>query len=186
MVCEFAGVHAISLSPTPSLVPVNLVRSSGTPALTGHYLVVPRDDLSSETKIFVTDVHQNIPLSGFIDLEPGDLLGTSSPLIQIPLSALHGSSAVPLTTTLHTTGVHALRDNIPVADDGLPSTDTLPTPSAPCPELLARLSTDQRTSFLPTLGSPSAPLARHHIRPTRYWLVSTSHRGPGQRHLRVL
>ena len=124
---EFVGVHAISLSYTPSLVRVNLVRSSGIPALTGHYLVdmLPRDGLSSETKIFVTDSHQNIPLSGFTDLEQGDLLGTFS-LIQIPLSALHRPSAVPLPTTLHTTDVHALHDNIPVAEDGRPSTDTQP------------------------------------------------------------
>ena len=48
---EFASVHAVSLSATQPLVPVNLVRSSGLPAPTGHYLVdmLPRDSLSSET-----------------------------------------------------------------------------------------------------------------------------------------
>ena len=53
---EFTGVHAISLSSTPSLVPVKLVRSLGVPALTGHYMVsmLSRDGVSSETEIFVT------------------------------------------------------------------------------------------------------------------------------------
>ena len=59
---EFTGVNAISLSSTPSLVPVNLMRPSGFPALTGHYLVdmLPRDGLSSKTKIFDADGCQNI------------------------------------------------------------------------------------------------------------------------------
>ena len=138
---EFAGVHTISLPPTPSLVPVNLVRSSGVPALTGHYLVdmLPRNGLSSETETFVTDAFQTIPLSGFTDLEPGTILGTySSPPIQLPTSALHEP----------TTDVHALHDNIPVANDGLPPTDSPPTPKTPSPELLERLSDGQRTSFL--------------------------------------
>lgn len=81
---ELAGFHAISLSSTSSLVPLNLVRSSGTPALTGHYLVdkLPHNGISSETEVFVTDGYQTIPLSGFKGLEPGDILGTStSPLI---------------------------------------------------------------------------------------------------------
>ena len=81
---EFAVDHAISLSSTPSLVPVNLVRSYGVPDLTGQCLVdmFPRDDLFFETEIFVTDGRQRIPLLGFTDVEPGDLLGNSpSPLI---------------------------------------------------------------------------------------------------------
>ena len=146
---EFDGDHAISLSSTPSLVPVNLVRSSGVPALNGQYLVdmLPRNGLSSKTVIFVTDDRQSIPLSGFTD-QPDDLLGTSrSPLIQIPPPVLQDPSTVLLPTT-HTTDVRALHDNIPVADDGIPSTDTQPKPTAPCPELLARLIVDQRSIFL--------------------------------------
>ena len=107
---EFAGVHAISLSSAPSLVPVNLVRSSGAPALTGHFLadMLPRDGASSETEISVANSYQTITLSGSTDLEPGDLLGTSSsPLIQIPTSALQNITAEPLPT-----GAHALHDNM--------------------------------------------------------------------------
>ena len=46
-----------------------------------------------------------------------------------------------------TTDVHALHDNIPVANDGLPSTNSPPMPKTPCPELLERLNDDQRISF---------------------------------------
>ena len=86
---EFAGVHAISLLSTPSLVPVSLVRSSGVPALTGHYLIgiLPRDGVSSETEVFVANGYQTIPLSESTDLEPGGLLGASpyaSPMVAIP------------------------------------------------------------------------------------------------------
>ena len=77
---EFTGVHEVAYSATTSLVPVTLVRFSGLPAPTGHYLVdmLPRDGLSSETELFVANGYQNIPLFEFTDLEPGDLMGTSS------------------------------------------------------------------------------------------------------------
>ena len=99
---EFAGVHTISLSPTPSLIRVNSMRSLGVPALTGHYLVdmLPRDSLSSETQIIVTDGLQTILLSGFTDLEPGTVLETCScPLIQIRTSTLHDPPTEPLPTS---------------------------------------------------------------------------------------
>ena len=72
---------------------------------------------------------------------------SSSPLTQIPLSALRDLSRESLPTP-DITDVHALHDNIPVADDGLPPTNSSPTPRAPCPKLLKRLSGQQRTSFL--------------------------------------
>ena len=52
-----SGVHTISPSSTPSLVPVNLVRSSGIPVDIGHYLgdMLPRDSNSSETDILVAN-----------------------------------------------------------------------------------------------------------------------------------
>ena len=58
MVChsvEFAGVHAISISSTSSLVPVNLVSSSGILAIIGHCLVdmLFHYSVSSEAEIFV-------------------------------------------------------------------------------------------------------------------------------------
>ena len=99
---EFAGVHAVSLSPTLFLVPVNLVRSSGVPALTGHCLVdmLPSDGASSETETLVANGYQTFPLSGSTDLEPGELLGTpSSLLIIIPTWALQDISTEPIPTS---------------------------------------------------------------------------------------
>ena len=139
---EFAGVHEVSFSATRSLVPVHLVRASGIPAPTGHYLVgmLPRDGLSPETEIFVNNSYQNIPLSGFTDLEPGDPLGTSSSLlIQIPVSALQGLPTTPPLTPA-VADVRALHDNISVHDDGTPPADP---PKIPCNKLLERLTVDQ-------------------------------------------
>ena len=153
---ELACNRTISLPLTPSLMPVNKVRSSGVSAFTGHYLVDmrPRDGLSSENETFVADSYQTILLSGFTDLEPGTLPGTSSsPLIQILTSAFHDPSTKPLPTP-HNTDVHALHHNIPVASNGLPSTDCLPTPKTPCPKLLECLRDDQRTSFLRLWDQP--------------------------------
>ena len=42
---------------------------------------------------------------------------------------------------------HALHYNIPVADEGPPPAGACPQPNVPCPHFLARLDTDQRTSF---------------------------------------
>ena len=147
---RFAGPIAISLSTTPTLVEVNLVRQSGAPAFTGNYMVnmLPREDPLSDSVLFVSDGYQTIPLSGSTDLEPGDLLGTStSPLVQVPLATLRRLSLDPPTPS-PIPNVHALHDNIPVDNEDPPPTDPPPTPKAPCPQLLARLDTDQRSSFL--------------------------------------
>ena len=86
---KFAGVYEISLSSTLFLVPVNLVRPSGIPALTGHYLVdmLPSDGALSETETLVADGYQTFPLSGSTDLEPGELLG---PLLLPSYQFRHG------------------------------------------------------------------------------------------------
>lgn len=56
---HYTDFKAVSLSSTPSLVPVNLVHPSGVPSLTGNYLVgmLPRDGLYSDTEIFVAYGH---------------------------------------------------------------------------------------------------------------------------------
>ena len=113
----------------PTLVSANLVRSSGVPAFTSHYLIgmLSRDGISSETEIFVSNGHQTIPLSGSIELEPGDLPATcSSPLIQISTtSTVQHITTEPVPTDI--TDIHALHDNIPVANDEPPHTETPPT-----------------------------------------------------------
>ena len=104
--------------------------------------MLPREDPLSETVLFVSDGYQTIALSGSTDL------GTStSPLVQVPLDTLrHLSLDSPTPPPI--SNVHALHDNIPVANEDPPPTDPPPTPKAPCAQLLARLNTDQRSSFL--------------------------------------
>ena len=70
----------VSLTDSPQLIPVNLVRLDGSPALTGHYMVdlLPAHDDSNSSERFVSSGRQLIPLTGYQDLEPGDVLGTVS------------------------------------------------------------------------------------------------------------
>ena len=88
--------------------------------------MLPREDLLSDTAVFVSDGRQTIPIAGFADLEPGHLLGIStSSLVQVPLSSLGHRSLDPLPPT-PILNIRALHDNIPVADEGLPPADTPP------------------------------------------------------------
>ena len=132
----------VSLTDSPQLIPVNLVRRDGSPALTCHYMVdlPPVPDSSDSSERFVSSGRQLIPLTGYQDLEPGDVLGTtSSPLLRVPLEAL------------------TLR-NIPTDVSALAESPTTPAPPSlttasdfpdePPPELLNRLDHNQRESFL--------------------------------------
>ena len=81
----------VSLTDSPQLIPVNLVRLDGSPALTGYYMVdlLPVNDDSYPLERFVSSGRQLIPLTGYQDLEPSDILGTaSSPLLRVSLEAL--------------------------------------------------------------------------------------------------
>ena len=81
----------MSLDTTPRLTPVNLVRRDSSPALTGHCMVdlLPLSDSSETTECFVSSGRRNIPLSGYRELKPGDILGTaSSPLLRVLLETL--------------------------------------------------------------------------------------------------
>ena len=83
--------------------------------------MLPRENPLSDRASFVSDGCQMVPLPGSTELEPGDLLGTScSPLVQVPLVALGHSSLDPAPPPPFP-DVHALHDNIPVADQS-PST----------------------------------------------------------------
>lgn len=55
----------VSLDHIPQLIPVNLVRLSGSPAITGHSMVdmPPRHDDSDPCERFVFSCRQSIPLS---------------------------------------------------------------------------------------------------------------------------
>ena len=134
----------MSLTDSPQLIPVNLVRLGGSPALTGHYMVdlLPAHDDSNPSERFVSAGRQLIPLTGYQDLEPGDVLGTaSSPLLRVPWEAL----------TLHDVpaDVSALAESSTTpASQTAPSPNTaLDFPDEPPPELLHRLDHNQRESF---------------------------------------
>ena len=118
----------VSLTESPQLIPVNLVRLDGSPALTGHYMVdiLPVNADSNPLERFVSSGRQLIPLTGYQDLEPGDVLGTaSSPLLRVPLEAL----------SLH----DALAESPTPPQPVPPPHITSDSPDAPPPELLDRL-----------------------------------------------
>ena len=81
----------MSLNTFPQLVPVNVTRLDRSPALTGHYMVdvITTHDGQDPAEYFVVSCRQTIPLTGYRDLEPGDILGVASaPLLRVPLEAL--------------------------------------------------------------------------------------------------
>ena len=132
----------VSLTDSPQLIPVNLVRRDGSPALTNHYMVdlPPAHNSSDPSERFVSSGRQLIPLTGYQDLEPGDVLGTaSSPLLRVPLEAL----------TLHNvpTDVSALAES-PTTPLSPSLTTASDLPDDPPPELLNRLDHNQRESFV--------------------------------------
>ena len=134
----------VSLTDSPQLIPVNLVRLDGYPALTGHYMVdllLVHDD-SNPSERFVSSGRQLIPLTRYQDLEPGDVLGTASPpLLRVPLEAL----------TLHAVpaDVSALAESsiTPASQTTPPPNTALDSPDEPPPELLHRLDRNQRETF---------------------------------------
>ena len=134
----------VTLTDSSQLIPVNLVRLDGSPALTGHYMVdflpVYADSVPSER--FVSTGRQLIPLTGCQDLEPDDVLGTaSSPLLRVPLKNLTPSASPA--------DVSALAESYtPPALQPAPPPNTSDPPDEPPPELLHRLDHSQRESFL--------------------------------------
>ena len=135
----------VSLTDFPQLILVNLVRLDGSPALTGHYMVnlLPIHDDSNPSERFVSSGRQSIPLTGYQELEPGNVLDTaSSPLLRVPLEA----------PTLHDVpaDVSALAESptTPASPTALPHSTTPDPPDEPHPELLHRLDRSQRESFL--------------------------------------
>ena len=67
------------------------MRSSGSPALTGQYLVdmLPQPGTLSRQEHFVVSGRQGLPLTGVADLDRGALVGVAhAPLSSVPLGAL--------------------------------------------------------------------------------------------------
>ena len=104
--------------------------------------MIPTHDGQDPSEHFVGSGRQTIPLTGYRDLGPGDILGTvSAPLLCVPLEAL-----APQDTQ---------NDVTPVVESPLPSvspspaTNTTPyTLDEPSSELLCRFDNNPRESFL--------------------------------------
>ena len=152
----------VSLTESPQLIPVNLVRLDGSPALTGHYMVdiLPVNADPNPLERFVSSGRQLIPLTGYQDLEPGDVLGTVlSPLLRVPLEVLSLHDALA--------DVSALAESPTSPQPVPPPHITSDSPDAPPPELLDRLDSSQRESFLRLWHSSSHP---DRFRAGRGWL----------------
>ena len=112
------------------------------------------DDLDPSER-FVSLGRQLIPLTGYQDLEPGDVLGTaSSPLLRVPLEAL----------PLHNVPTEVLalaKSPTTPASQTAPSLTTAPdSPDKSPPELLHRLNHNQRESFLRLWNTVSPHIRR--------------------------
>ena len=148
-------VPGMSLNSSPQLVPVNLTRLNGSPALTGHYMVdiTTTHDDQDPSEHFVVSGRQTIPLTEYQGLEPGDILGTASaPLLSVPLEALAQHDE------LH--DVTAVAESLSTLTPSSPASNVEPnTSEQPSTELLHRFDDYQRGSFL-RLWSTAPP----HIR----------------------
>ena len=126
----------MSLTSSPQLVPVNLTHLNGSPALNGHFMVdiITTHDGQYPSEHFVASGRQTIPLTGYHDSEPGDILGAASaPLLRVPLEALIQHNELHDVTAVVET----------------PATNTAPnTSEQPSTELVHGLDDDQRESFL--------------------------------------
>ena len=134
----------MSLTTDPQLVPVNLVRLDGSPALTGHDIVdiATFHDGHGPFEHFVASSRQTILLTGHRDLEPGDILGTAShPLLRVPLETLAPHDTQHKVTTIAESPV--------ILAPPSTTTNAMPDASGDSPtELLHRLDDAQRESFL--------------------------------------
>ena len=98
----YDGAVGVTLSDEPKLLAVNLIRSNGSHAFTGHYLVdmLPQSDLPSEEEHFVASGRQVIPLVEVSNLGPGDLLGVAhAPLMSVP--SYSTSACLPVFPRIH-------------------------------------------------------------------------------------
>ena len=100
-------------------------------------------DHSNPSERFVSSGWQRIPLTGYQDLEPGDILGTvSSPLLRVPLEALTPHNVPADVSALTESPTTASSQTVPSLTTALDSPD-----DPPPPELLHRHDNHQRESF---------------------------------------
>ena len=145
----------MSHNTSPQLVPVNLIRLDGSPALTGHYMVdiSTTHDGQEPSEHFVVSGRQTTPLTGYRDLEPCETLGTASaPLLRVVLEALAQHDVQHNVTTV-------AESLVPLVSSSFATNVTPNISDEPSTELLHRLDDDQRGSFL-RLWSTVPPYTR--------------------------
>ena len=123
----------------------------------GHYMVdlLPVNDDSYPLERFVSSGRQLMPLAGYQDLEPGDVLGTaSSLLLRVSLEALSLHDALADVSALAESPTPPYPQPVP------PPNITSDSPDEPPPELLARFDPSQRESFLRLWNTVPLPIRR--------------------------
>ena len=140
----YDGADRVNLSAEPQLLPVNLARSNGRPALTGHYLVEmlpPQPDVLLAEERFAASGRQILPISGATDLEPGDLLGVAhATLMRAPIAVFLGTN--------NASAFSPPRNAPEVAVISEPSLAAATATASPLSALLECLTPEQRVSFL--------------------------------------
>ena len=134
----------------------------------------PAHDDSGPSKRFVSSGRKLIPLTGYQDLEPGDVLGTASaPLLRVPLEAV----------TLHNvpTDVSALAESPTTpASQTTPSLTTAPDPPDNPPPPPPRTFTPNQPQLARIISSPlehcASPHSSDRLRTGRPWLGFPCHR----------
>ena len=136
----------VIFSDEPQLFEVKLVRSNGSPALTGQCFVdmLPQPGLFSVQKHFIASGQQVLPLTCAADFMPGDLFGVAhAPLLRVPLNALQHDDQAGEPHPGQTAG-HQVS-----AVTSSPATgEAASAVTSPSPALLDRLNQDQRSSIL--------------------------------------
>ena len=140
----YSGDHEVCLHDSPLDLSVNLIRSCGTPAPIGCYLVniLPSSGIVSQLEYFVSNGEQELPFIGCDLLQHGDILGVSpSPLIEIPFddawSWPESNSGDQIDVDSNLQGLVGAVDESEAKE-----------PKASPPALLERFNNDQRKAFL--------------------------------------
>ena len=126
-----------------SLVPG--VALANLPGLTGQYLVdmLSQPGILSVPEHFVASGRQVLPLTGFADLEAGDLVGVAhAPLLRVPIDALQHATRAAEPHPGQTADCQ-----VPAVTSSLDTGEAASPVMSPSPALVERLNPDQRSSF---------------------------------------
>ena len=135
----------VTLSYKPQMLAVNLMRSSGSRALTGHCFVdiLPQPNTLSEQKHFVASTTIGVSVLGVEDLKPGDLVGVAdAALLPFPLN--------PLQHPAQAAGLHPGQTSDSQVSAVASSTDAegiAPAVTPPSPTLIQRSNPAKRSAF---------------------------------------